>query len=84
MGVCMLSASFYAGTKFPAKAIYHTFERDHQWFLQTPVGEKPIYESHEVGTVESRLLGLLKEDVSVLYTTLDCIRQESKTISDID
>lgn len=85
---CIISAlmagSFYVGMHHVPAKKYRAFEENHEWFLETPTQVMPIYENNQVGTVESRMRGLLDEDVSVLTFALSKIRQDSKDISDID
>lgn len=52
---------------------YDTFQQKNQWFLSTPAGDRIITKTHEVGTVEERMKGLLKEEYISLKESLEKI-----------
>ena len=52
---------------------YDTFTERGNWYLSTPIGSKIINENHQVGTVEERMRGLLKDEYGELKESLEKI-----------
>lgn len=56
---------------------YETFQEKNNWYLSTPIGNKIINENHELGSVQQRMNGLLKEKYSDLKESLEKILDEN-------
>ena len=58
----------------PEDKPYFTHFHENQWYLGTPEGSKIITLQGEVGTIEERLRGLIKEDNEELRKAYESTR----------
>jgi hypothetical protein len=75
--VCFYAGSCHNSKKVEAQPFY-TFKESGKWYLVTPIGEKPINDNCQVGTVHERMSALLEEKYSDLKGSLEKIVGKKK------